>query len=363
MRRVLRLAPLLAVCLAADCKHVPTLQGAADSLIADIDDLFGGKSNAVKYLAAIRGANEKRETVLRKDVDDAFEITRTAVRGLGNCDYPTWAEAGLVIEVMSSMADEHESSLVRAECLDTLTHMAPWTLKAASAPEHPSTDAEKSDAFRTLRDVAGKTDADPATTAAATAAVSTMADYPFAHVSPPTSVGSDNRAAARAYHASLREARVALASMTGRVLLGFEGDPGMRDALERAYPNLSAAVLRLTLIKAALDDASESTRCAAVRDLGAVAPEEGGAVLRRALLYDGWSSVRREAAKAIAAYPPNVAVPALIDGLGDEMADVRGASASSLEAVTGQTFGDDRGAWLRWWQSNATKAAAAGTGE
>jgi hypothetical protein len=151
--------------------------------------------------------------------------------------------------------------------------------------------------------------------------------------------------------------------MSGRSLDGFLGDPGMHDALEVAHPSLSAAVIRLTLVKASLADAAEATRSAAVRDLAKLGQKEGGTVLRRVLIYDGYSSVRREAAKALSAYPPAVAVPALIEGLTDEMADVRGAAAGALEAVTGQTFGDDRGAWLRWWQTNGAKTLAAGAGK
>jgi hypothetical protein len=246
-----------------------------------------------------------------------------------------------------------------------LTRVAPWTFAAASVatPDHPSTEAEKFEAFKTLKDADGKSDDDPALTAAATQAVSTMAAFPFARVDLPSSAGGDNAAAARPYHRNLREARAALGAMTGRALLGFQADPAMRDALESAYPSLSSAVIRLTLVKAALADASEVTRCAAIRDLAAISPAEGGPALRRVLVHDGYASVRREAARALSAYASPVSVPALIEGLADEMADVRGTAASSLEAITGEKFGDDRGAWLRWWQANGAKTLAAGAGK
>jgi hypothetical protein len=365
MRPALRVASAVALVALGACKSGATLQGAAESLIGDIDDLFGGKSPVVKRLVAIRDANERNGLTLRKDVEDPLEITRKAVRELGKCDYPTWSEAALVVEKLSSMGDAHESSLVRIECLDTLTRMAPWTFAAASVtiPDHPSTDSEKFDAFKTLKDAVGKTDDDPALAVAATQAVSVMTAFPFSRVEPPNSAGADNAAAARAYHRNLREVRAALGAMTGRSLLGFQADPSMRDALESAYPALSASVIRLTIIKAALADASDVARCAAIRDLASISPAEGGPALRRILLYDGYASVRREAARALAKYPSPVSVPALIEGLADEMADVRGTAAGSLEAITGQTFGDDRGAWLRWWQANGTKSLAAGAGK
>jgi hypothetical protein len=365
MRRTSRVALILALLAPAACSSGFSLQNAAGTLVGDIDDLFGGRSPVVKRLVEIRDANERDGFHLRKDVEDSLDITRKAVRELGKCNYPTWSETALVVEKLSSMADEHESSLVRAECLDTLARVAPWVFSAAAstAPDHPSTEAEKFDAFKTLKEAVGKSDDDPALTAAATQAVATMTAFPFARVDPPSSAAGDNAAAARPYHRNLREARAALGAMTGRALLGFQGDPAMRDALELAYPALSSAVIRLTLIKAALTDASEPTRCAAIRDLATVSPAEGGPALRRVLVYDGSSSVRREAARALAAYPAAVSVPALIEGLADEMEDVRGAAASSLETITLQTFGDDRGAWLRWWQANAAKGVAAGAGK
>src|SRR5207253_509494 len=108
----------------------------------------------------------------------------------------------------------------------------------------------------------------------------------------------------------------------------------VHDALERAYVSVSASVVRLSLAKAALADPADTTRTTAVRDLGALASEDAGGVLRLVLLRDARGAVRREAAKSLAAYPESVAVPALIDGLADESSDVRGAAASSLAAVT-----------------------------
>jgi len=366
MRRAVRVAALCALVAAASCKGPQpfTLQNAAETLVGDIDDLFGGKSAAVKHLTAIRDVNDPSGRAFRKDAEDALDTTRRAVRALATCDYPSWNEAALTIGVLSSMADEHESALVRAECVDTMARMAPWTFKYAATPEHPSTDNEVFDGLKTLNDASGlSSDATPEAVAAVTDAVNVMTNHLFDRVELAPNFAGDNRAVALSYRKNLRTVRVALRLMSGRSLLRIAADPSLHDALETAYPTLASSVIRLTLLKAALADLSEPTRSAAVRQVATLAIADGGAVLKRVLVYDGYASVRREAAKAFAAYPAPVAVPALIDGLADEMAEVRGAAAGSLAAVTGEKFGDDRGAWLRWWQTSGSKSLAAGAGK
>jgi HEAT repeat protein len=112
-------------------------------------------------------------------------------------------------------------------------------------------------------------------------------------------------------------------------------------------------------MKDALGDPAETTRVTAVRDLGLLAPERAAPVLRRVLLYDAYATVRREAAKSLTGYPPAIAVPTLIEGLGDEMSDVRLAAAHALEVLSGKTFGDDRRAWVQWWHAQSGAAPAA----
>lgn len=332
------------------------LQNAFDSLLGDLEGLFGTSSVPAKHLLAIRDVHEARGWVFRKDVDEPLEKTRSAIRALAECDYASWNLAALTIEVLSEISDEHPSSLVRAEALDTLTRMGDWTLKAATPPTRVATDAEVFEAMKTLRDAAGKTDADPAFTFQVQTAVVALANSEFhkLEIRP-----SDEPAAATdRCRARLRAARVSVKRLIDRTLENFQADPGVHDALERAYVSLSSSVVRLSLAKAALADPADTTRATAVRDLGALAPDDGGAVLRLALLRDTRGSVRREAAKSLAMYPANVAVPALIDGLADELADVRGAAASSLASLTGQNLGDDRAGWLRWWEKSGGKPTA-----
>jgi len=44
------------------------------------------------------------------------------------------------------------------------------------------------------------------------------------------------------------------------------------------------------------------------------------------------------------------AVEALIGALGDERASVRIRAAAALAETTAEEFGEDAGAWERWWE-------------
>ena len=220
--------------------------------------------------------------------------------------------------------------------------------------EHPAAAIEMIEAMKVMKAARGKTDADAAFTFQVATSVGALASYPFDRVDPPPP-GSDNKSLALVYARALHTARGALVSINGRTLDGFQGDAAVREALDRAYTSLCSSVIRLTLMRAALGDSADTARSTAVHDLGRLVPEGGGPVLREVLRYDTYAAVRREAAKSLAAYPRLIAVPALIDGLADEMTDVRSAASRALEAISGETFGDDRAAWLKWWQMSATK--------
>ena len=140
MRVASRVAALVLVALAAGCKGDGwKLQDTMDSLIGDIDSLFGKSSMPGRYIQQIQDVHERNNWRFLPDAEEPLEKTRTAVRALATCDYASWAEAAAVVEIVSSMADEHPSSLVRAEALDTLTHIAPWTLKAVVPAAQPAT--------------------------------------------------------------------------------------------------------------------------------------------------------------------------------------------------------------------------------
>lgn len=62
--------------------------------------------------------------------------------------------------------------------------------------------------------------------------------------------------------------------------------------------------------------------------------------------------VRVAAAEALGEIGPGAAeaIPALIETLKDSIKRVRLAAAGSLEAITGQSFGDDAERWQQWWE-------------
>jgi len=330
-------------------------------VVGDIGGLFGASSVPGKYLTQIRNVHDTNWNFL-PDAEEPLEKTRTAVRALATCDYASWAEAALVVEILSSMADEHPSSLVRAEALDTLTHIAPWTLKAAVPAEHPTTYGEMLDGIKVLDAAAGKDDSDPELSAQVVAAVGAISSYPFDQIDLPTSGPSETGRTARLYGTQLRAARVAMRKVNGRPVEGFQGNATVHEALDRAYVSLSAYVIRLTLLKSALSDPADTTRVTALRDVGLIVPEGGGPVLTEVLLHDGFAGARREAAKSLAKYPRPVSVPPLIDVLAYELVEVRNAAGRSLETISGQTFGDDRAAWVKWWQTTGSKAKPAEAG-
>ena len=335
-----------------------TLQDQFAEVVGDIERLLGASSLPGRHLAAIRDVHDRKSWTFRPDAENPLEVTREAVRALRAADYATWAEAALVVQVLSSMADEHPSALVRAEALDSLTQMAPWTFDAEVPAGRTATDAEVIEALKTLKEARGKDDSDPHLSFQVASAVGTLAVFPFdaGEVVPQD---ADEATAARDASARLRTARGVLLALTGSTLEGFHADPDVRTALDRAYVSVSASVIRLTLAKAALADATDATRTAAVRNLAVVKPPSGASLLVRVLRGDRVASVRREAALSLARWPAEEGVPSLVDALADDMPEVRGAAARSLSEVTGQSFGDDRAAWTRWWQARSAGAAPA----
>lgn len=359
MSRAVVLAPLLAVALCGGACST-TFEDTVGGIVGDVQSLFGASSPPARYLAEIGQVHDGNTWAFKPGVDSPLERTCTAVRELGTCGYATWGEVAYTTQILARMVDEHPSLLVRAECLDTLTKLAPRTFAAVVPPEKVPTREEWIDALLVPKEAAGRTDADAEFTAKVADAVDLLAAYPYDAVDPESPNRADRRTFAREYGERLRNARAVLGAVNGRDLQGLEADPSVREALQRAYVAVSGAVTRLTLLTTALRDPSETTRATAVHDVGVLAFAGGTPVLRVVLIQDGIASVRREAAGALAAYPRDTVVPALIDGLSDEMADVRGAAARSLESVTGETFGDDRTAWIRWWQANGAPKAAPG---
>ena len=337
-----------------------SLQDAVGGIAGDVESLFGASSPPAKYLSELGAVHDGNTCNFRPGVESPLERARTAVRALGTCDYSTWGETAYTVQVLAKMADEHPSQLVRAEVLDTLTRLTQRMLTGGEAPEHVTSYAEMIEALKVLKAAHGRDDTDAEFTASVAQAVGAASAFPFERVDAPPSDRIDPHAFARTYGEQLRYARVVLGAVSGSSLKGFEGDPGVREALDRASQTVSGSVVRLTLLRAILGDPSETTRAAAIHDAGVLAIPEAVPVLHTSLVYDGFASVRREAAVALAVYPRDTVVPILIEALIDEMADVRGAAGRSLETVTGESFGDDRAAWARWWRTNGAPKAATG---
>ncbi len=320
-------------------------------VLDDVSQLLSGTDLPSKHLETINAINDPTTWRFRPGADAPLERTREAVRLLGEADYATWADTGVVVSVLSSMGLDHPSALVRADAIDTMGRMAPWLLDADDQPEHSPTEADVIEALKVIRDATGKDDTDPALTAAVLVAVRDIAAYAFGGTAGPEP-GASLSSTARGHRSALRMARSVLTSFTQRALDGFRGDPEINDALDRSYVHLSASSVRLSLLAAATGDRSPTTRAAAVRQLGGLGLDPNGATLALSVGTDRNSSVRREAAIALGGLPAEMAVPPLLDALHDDMSDVRGAASRSLSRVSGESFSDDRAAWLRWWDEH-----------
>lgn len=351
--------------LGACAGESPTLQGAVDSVVAEVSSLLGTTSLPGRHLATLAACHEARGWRFRPDVEDAFPRTLEAVRGLATADYATWREAALVLQVLTTMSEEHPAALVRIECLDTLATIGKWTTAAVPATERRTTEPEVVAAIKRLNEAVGGDAKDPAVVASVAETVDVLAAFRFdeSRALPAAGPGADPRGTARTLRSQLNTSRGVLRALTGARLAAFETDPRVRDALDRAFVSVGASAARSAALFAAAGDPDELVRAAAARDLAALRPAPGPAVLGMLLAGDASTSVRREAARFLSAWPAEQTVPALLPGLSDDMPEVRAATVASLASVTGQSFGDDRTAWLRWWQGRTGGAAAPPPGD
>ncbi len=364
MRRVLSMT-LAGIAVAAALGGTPgCTSNPADSvgagfedLIGNIEEWVGGDNLPAEHLEALRAVHVPGTWRLRHDVEGALDIARKSVRALGETDLATWRDAGVVTQIVSSIATDHSASLVRVEALDTLHRVAPWTLNAETAPEFNATEEDVIDALKVVREAQGRSDTEPAFTAEVLNAVRTLANFRFdSGATPPPAARLS--VAARRYSGKLRNSRGVLLAFTGSTLEGFRGDPEIRDEMDRAYISLGGAVIRATFAAALTGDDNATVRTTAAQHMGDLQQDGAVAELARSLRDDVSSSVRRAAASALAHFPVEAAFPALTEGLYDDMPDVRGATSRALAAVTGESFGADRAAWQRWWLA---RGSATGT--
>lgn len=334
------------------------IHGAVDDLTTSIRDLLGAETLPGRYVDQIAAAHESETTWrFREDANRPLETTCEAVRLLAAADYGTWREAAFVTRLLTTMADEHPSSLVRVECLDALTKMFAWTSAAVTPPARrpPSQDVER--ALARISEARKDATRSPESAAAVAEALDTVAAFRFDETAElPAKL--DLRALSRGSREQLVTARRLLRSLTGGVLEGYDADPRVREATDRALVSTSAAAMRLALISAATGAAEPIVRSTAVRNLERARPDSAARILSAVVTSDQQSSVRLEAARALGRFEPEQCVPALLAALGDDRYDVRAVAAASLAASTGQSFGDDRRAWAAWWQERSRAAPA-----
>jgi hypothetical protein len=359
VRSAVRAASLaLAAACAVSCKGpTPSLQETIESLGDQFGVLVGAKTLPAKYVTEILAVHEDdRNWRLRTDLDDALERCRSAVRGLASADYGSWRETGVVVAMLTAMSEDHPSALVRAEALDTLAVMAPWTADAVPESDRQPSEADLVAALRTVADARGKSaagaDSDAVFAADLAEALKTLGAYRFDRAKPlPAKV--DRALLARGARSQLSTARAILRAVTGGALQGFDADPRVAAAADLALVGASASAIRLAIVSASVGGPNDIVRAAAVRVLRAARPDQASRLLGTILAGDEASSVRREAARVLGSYPEADAVPELLPALSDDRFDVRSSAAAALNACTGQNFGSDRLAWTKWWQARA----------
>lgn len=326
------------------------LQGSLDGVMDTVNTALSGGELAGDHIEAIRSVHEETGWRFRPDADGALETTREAVRGLADSDYGTWSETALATQILSSMAEEHPAGLVRAEALDSLARMAGWTLEREVDTGDWATEPEMIGALQVLRDATGLDAAEhPEMVFQVADAIRTVGAFDFE-----AGVNLDKLrgrgALGRRLASQLRNARGVLFALTSKTMDGFRGEPEVRDAAERSCLRLSATVIRLTITSASLNDAQAATRATAVRHLRAAHSPVAGNVLQRILEDDADAAVRRQAATSLGSYDLDQAFPILLQALTDDMPEVRGAAARSLEGLSGLRLGEDRAGWLEWWR-------------
>jgi HEAT repeat protein len=348
--------------LAACAGQTPTLQGAMDELGSALGDLLGAESLPGKFVQEIYAIHEDDKAWrFRADADEPLERCCAAIRGLGTADYGSWREAAVVTRLVTAMSDEHPSSLVRAESLDTLAKLSTLTTAEEVQTARRSTEEQATQAMERIAGLRKGTIESADVAGDLAEALNTIAGFRFDQTNAfPAKL--DQRVLARESHRQLVVSRRALRALTGGALDGHDADPRVREALDRALVTTCAAAIRLAHVSAASGAQDEIVRAAAVRDLEITQPEKSARILGVLLANDDATTVRREAARALGAFPEAECVPELIPALADDRSEVRAAAAASLNAATGQPLGDDRVAWTRWWQGRIAAASPAKDG-
>lgn len=354
MRRALALV-LLTGLLAPGCATEDALDGVVKDALDGIDGMIGGKNVPAEHIGAIESYHVPGTWQFEPGVDQPLDRTREAIRGLAAADYGDWKEAAVTTRVLASMANDHPAGLVRLEAIDSLTSVGEWTLESTVDNGDWANERDVIRAVKILREALetvtdGRKPTDEGNLVLADA-LDTLAAFNFEQRAEEP-LSNELRRASRQLRTRERTASGVLRVLTGESMHRLQVSPIVRSAMDRALVNVAAATIRLTLSTAALGDDSAAVRTNAARQLGSLRPEHAERVLILALANDLDSGVRREAARSLANFPPRTALPALVEALFDDVPSVRSTAVRSLVAMTGEDFGDDRAAWVRWLESH-----------
>lgn len=128
-----------------------------------------------------------------------------------------------------------------------------------------------------------------------------------------------------------------------------DDDPGVRAAATRGIANHGSPDQASAII-ARLSDSDAQVRREAARGLQRL--HNPAAIDPLIAMLDeqneSEADVRAEAAEALGQYPDPRVLAKLIAALDDPQLAVNRSTVSALRTLTGQDFGPDRGAWVRW---------------
>jgi len=153
--------------------------------------------------------------------------------------------------------------------------------------------------------------------------------------------------------------------------LGKIGDKSAAKPLANLLLSDSSETVRLTAIEAldkldakteykavleAFSDKAPKIRSYAIELSSSWMVKEAVGPISSMLKTDRSNKVRASCAYALGIYDDYTAIPALIGALSDDYKDVRIYAQESLEKMSGQNYGDDKGKWNHWLELNKDKA-------
>ncbi|MFH1022663.1 MAG: HEAT repeat domain-containing protein [Planctomycetota bacterium] len=119
---------------------------------------------------------------------------------------------------------------------------------------------------------------------------------------------------------------------------------------------VTEGALAVPALLEALGDSHPRARSAAAVALGRIRDERAVEPLVRVLRGDRAPVVRAAAARSLGEIGDITASPALVDGVGDRDEQVRSHCVRSLRQFSGKPYGTDQDLWRKWWNSAKPKS-------